>query len=137
MANNKELKKFEAPNLKYIDDGFLTDNEQLSEFNAPNLEYIGDDFLSCNKELKRFEAPNLTHVGKYFLYVNEQLSEFNVPNLSKESKESLEYLFSVVKENSKGGKTQNIDSTDIAKLDKKYNITTSEIERSRKSKDVI
>ena len=137
LANNKELKKFEAPNLKYIDDGFLTDNEQLSEFNAPNLEYIGDDFLSCNKELKRFEAPNLTHVGKYFLYVNEQLSEFNVPNLSKESKESLEYLFSVVKENSKGGKTQNIDSTDIAKLDKKYNITTSEIERSRKSKDVI
>ena len=137
LSCNKELKRFEAPNLKYIDDGFLTDNEQLSEFNAPNLEYIGDDFLSCNKELKRFEAPNLTHVGKYFLYVNEQLSEFNVPNLSKESKESLEYLFSVVKENSKGGKTQNIDSTDIAKLDKKYNITTSEIERSRKSKDVI
>ena len=109
----------------------MNDNEQLSEFNAPNLEHIGDDFLSCNKELKRFEAPNLTHVGKYFLCNNEQLRELYVPNLTKESKERLEYLFSVVKENSKGDKIQNIDSTDIAKLDKENKITTSEIERSR------
>ena len=67
--------------------------------------------------------------------MNRKLSELYVPNLTKESKENLEYVFSVVKENSKEGKTQNIDSTDIAKLDKKYNITTSEIKRSRK--DVI
>ena len=99
------------------------------------MEYIGDDFLSCNKELKRFEAPNLKYIDDGFLNDNEQLRELYVPNLSKESKERLEYLFSVVKENSKEGKTQNIDSTDIAKLDKKYNITTSEIKRSRK--DVI
>ena len=132
---NKELKRFEALNLTHIDEGFLYDNEQLSEFNAPNLEHIGDDFLSCNKELKRFEAPNLKYIDDGFLNDNEQLRELYVPNLSKESKERLEYLFSVVKENSKEGKTQNIDSTDIAKLDKKYNITTSEIKRSRK--DVI
>ena len=132
---NKELKRFEAPNLTHVGKYFLCNNEQLSEFNAPNLEYIGDDFLSCNKELKRFEAPNLKYIDDGFLNDNEQLRELYVPNLSKESKERLEYLFSVVKENSKEGKTQNIDSTDIAKLDKKYNITTSEIERSRK--DVI
>ena len=135
LSCNKELKRFEALNLTHIDEDFLYDNEQLSEFNAPNLKYIGDNCLKCNKELKRFEALNLTHIDDGFLNDNEQLSELYVPNLSKESKERLEYLFSVVKENSKEGKTQNIDSTDIAKLDKKYNITTSEIERSRK--DII
>ena len=135
LSCNKELKRFEALNLTHIDEDFLYDNEQLNEFNAPNLKYIGDNCLKCNKELKRFEALNLTHIDDGFLNDNEQLSELYVPNLTKESKERLEYLFSVVKENSKEGKTQNIDSTDIAKLDKKYNITTSEIKRSRK--DVI
>ena len=137
LSCNKELKRFEAPNLTHVGKYFLYDNEQLSEFNAPNLKYIGDNCLKCNKELKRFEALNLTHIDEGFLYDNEQLRELYVPNLTKESKERLEYLFSVVKENSKGDKIQNIDSTDIAKLDKENKITTSEIERSRKSKDVI
>ena len=135
LANNKELKKFEAPNLTEIGDNFLRMNTKLSEFNVPNVTCIGNRVLENNKELKKFEAPNAEKIGYYFLRKNTQLSEFYVPNLSKESKENLEYVFSVVKENSKEGKTQNIDSTDIAKLDKKYNITTSEIERSRK--DVI
>ena len=135
LANNKELKKFEAPNLTEIGDNFLRMNTKLSEFNVPNVTCIGNRVLANNKELKKFEAPNAEKIGYYFLRKNTQLSEFYVPNLTKESKERLEYLFSVVKENSKEGKTQNIDSTDIAKLDKKYNITTSEIERSRK--DVI
>ena len=93
--------------------------------------------MENNKSLKKIDAPNAEWIGFYFLTNNTKLSEFNVPNLTKESKERLEHLFSVVKENSKGGKTPNIDSTDIAKLDKENKITTSEIERSRKSKDVI
>ena len=132
---NKGLEKFEAPNLTEIGDDFLGDNKQLSKINVPNVTCIGNRVLENNKELKKFEAPNAEKIGYYFLRKNTQLSEFYVPNLSKESKENLEYVFSVVKENSKEGKTQNIDSTDIAKLDKKYNITTSEIKRSRK--DVI
>lgn len=135
LSNNKELKKFEAPNLTEIGDNFLGGNKQLSKINVPNVTSIGNRVLANNKELKKFEAPNAEKIGYYFLRKNTQLSEFYVPNLSKESKENLEYVFSVVKENSKEGKIQNIDSTDIAKLDKKYNITTSEIERSRK--DVI
>ena len=110
-------------------------NTKLSEFNVPNVTSIGAFCLANNKELKKFEAPNAEKIGYYFLRKNTQLSEFYVPNLSKESKENLEYVFSVVKENSKEGKTQNIDSTDIANLDKNYKITTSEIKRSRK--DVI
>lgn len=132
---NKGLEKFEAPNLTEIGDDFLGDNKQLSKINVPNVTCIGNRVLGNNKKIEKFEAPNVEKIGSYFLRKNTQLSEFYVPNLSKESKENLEYVFSVVKENSKEGKTQNIDSTDIAKLDKKYNITTSEIERSRK--DVI
>ena len=132
---NKGLEKFEAPNLTEIGDDFLGDNKQLSKINVPNVIYIGNRVLGNNKKIEKFEAPNAEKIGSYFLRMNTKLSEFYVPNLTKESKERLEYLFSVVKENSKEGKTQNIDSTDIAKLDKKYNITTSEIKRSRK--DVI
>ena len=132
---NKGLEKFEAPNLKKIGDCFLNYNEKLREFKVPNVTCIGNDVLENNKSLKKIDAPNAEWIGSYFLTNNTKLSELYVPNLTKESKERLEYLFSVVKENSKEGKTQNIDSTDIAKLDKKYNITTSEIKRSRK--DVI
>ena len=127
-------------NLVNLGDNFLMYNKQLSELNVPNVTNIGADCLANNKELKKFEAPNLDP-SKYDFFIklhmkmNRKLSELYVPNLTKESKENLEYVFSVVKENSKEGKTQNIDSTDIAKLDKKYNITTSEIKRSRK--DVI
>ena len=132
---NKGLEKFEAPNLTEIGDDFLGDNKQLSKINVPNVTCIGKRVLGKNKKIEKFEAPNAEKIGSYFLRMNTKLSEFYVPNLSKESKKNLEYVFSVVKENSKEGKTQNIDSTDIAKLDKKYNITTSEIKRSRK--DVI
>ena len=127
-------------NLVNLGDNFLMYNKQLSELNVPNVTNIGADCLANNKELKKFEAPNLDP-SKYDFFIkphmkmNRKLSELYVPNLTKESKENLEYLFSVVKVNSKEGKIQNIDSTDIAKLDKKYNITTSEIKRSRK--DVI
>ena len=129
---NKDLEKFEASNVKKIGDCFLNYNEKLREFKVPNVTCIGNDVLENNKSLKKIDAPNAEWIGSYFLTNNTKLSEFYVPNLTKESKERLEYLFSVVKGNSKEGKTQNIDSTDIAKLDKKYNITTSEIERSRK-----
>ena len=127
-------------NLVNLGDNFLTYNEQLSELNVPNVTNIGAGCLENNKELKKFEAHNLEPFEynffiKQHMKMNRKLSELYVPNLTKESKENLEYVFSVVKENSKEGKTQNIDSTDIAKLDKKYNITTSEIKRSRK--DVI
>ena len=132
---NKGLEKFEAPNLTEIGDDFLGDNKQLSKINVPNVTCIGKRVLGNNKKIEKFEAPNAEKIGSYFLRMNTKLSEFYVPNLSKESKKNLEYVFSVVKENSKEGKTQNIDSTDIAKLDRKYNITTSEIKRSRK--DVI
>ena len=132
---NKGLEKFEAPNLTEIGDDFLGDNKQLSKINVPNVIYIGNRVLGNNKKIEKFEAPNAEKIGSYFLRMNTKLSEFCVPNLSKESKENLEYVFSVVKENSKEGKTQNIDSTDIANLDKNYKITTSEIKRSRK--DVI
>ena len=132
---NKGLEKFEAPNLTEIGDNFLKYNEKLREFKVPNVTCIGNEVLENNKSLKKIDAPNAEKIGYYFLRKNTQLGEFYVPNLSKENKGSLEYLFSVVKGNSKEGKIQNIDSTDIAKLDKKYNITTSEIERSRK--DVI
>ena len=135
LENNKGLKKFEAPNLTEIGDNFLKYNEKLREFKVPNVTCIGNEVLENNKSLKKIDAPNAEKIGYYFLRKNTQLGEFYVPNLSKENKGSLEYLFSVVKGNSKEGKIQNIDSTDIAKLDKKYNITTSEIERSRK--DVI
>ena len=137
LKNNIELEKFEAPNLEIIGYSFLRNNSKLSEFKVPNVISIGNEVLENNKSLKKIDAPNAEWIGFYFLTNNTKLSEFYVPNLSKESKESLEYLFSVVKENSKEGKTPNIDSTDIAKLDKKYNIRTSEIERSRKNKDVI
>ena len=132
---NKGLEKFEAPNLKKIGDCFLNYNEKLREFKVPNVTCIGNDVLENNKSLKKIDAPNAEWIGSYFLTNNTKLSELYVPNLTKESKERLEYLFSVVKENSKEGKTQNIDSTDIANLDKNYKITTSEIKRSRK--DVI
>ena len=127
-------------NLVNLGDNFLMYNKQLSELNVPNVTNIGADCLANNKELKKFEAPNLDPF-KYDFFIkphmkmNRKLSELYVPNLTKESKENLEYVFSVVKENSKEGKTQNIDSTDIANLDKNYKITTSEIKRSRK--DVI
>ena len=132
---NKGLEKFEAPNLKKIGDCFLNYNEKLREFKVPNVTCIGNEVLENNKSLKKIDAPNAEWIGFYFLTNNTKLSELYVPNLTKESKERLEYLFSVVKENSKEGKTQNIDSTDIANLDKNYKITTSEIKRSRK--DVI
>ena len=135
LKNNIELEKFEAPNLEMIGYSFLRNNSKLSEFKVPNVISIGNEVLENNKSLKKIDAPNAEWIGFYFLTNNTKLSELYVPNLTKESKERLEYLFSVVKENSKEGKTQNIDSTDIAKLDKKYNITTSEIKRSRK--DVI
>lgn len=135
LENNIELEKFEAPNLEWIGYSFLRNNSKLSEFKVPNVACIGNRVLENNKSLKKIDAPNAEWIGFNFLRMNTKLSEFYVPNLSKESKESLEYLFSVVKVNSKEGKIQNIDSTDIAKLDKKYNITTSEIKRSRK--DVI
>ena len=127
-------------NLVNLGDNFLMYNKQLSELNVPNVTNIGADCLANNKELKKFEAPNLDPF-KYDFFIkphmkmNRKLSELYVPNLTKESKENLEYVFSVVIENSKEGKTQNIDSTDIANLDKNYKITTSEIKRSRK--DVI
>ena len=127
-------------NLVNLGDNFLMYNKQLSELNVPNVTNIGAGCLANNKELKKFEAPNLDPF-KYDFFIkphmkmNRKLSELYVPNLTKESKENLEYVFSVVKENSKEGKTQNIDSTDIANLDKNYKITTSEIKRSRK--DVI
>ena len=162
LANNKGLEEFEAPNLTKIGDNFLEYNEQLSKFEAPNLTEIGDGFLGYNEQLSELNVPNVTNIGagclennkelkkfeahnlepfKYNFFIkqhmkmNRKLSELYVPNLTKESKENLEYVFSVVKENSKEGKTQNIDSTDIANLDKNYKITTSEIKRSRK--DVI
>lgn len=132
---NKDLEKFEASNVKKIGDCFLNYNEKLREFKVPNVTCIGNDVLENNKSLKKIDAPNAEWIGSYFLTNNTKLSELYVPNLTKESKENLEYVFSVVKENSKEGKTQNIDSTDIANLDKNYKITTSEIKRSRK--DVI
>ena len=132
---NKDLEKFEASNVKKIGDCFLNYNEKLREFKVPNVTCIGNDVLENNKSLKKIDAPNAEWIGSYFLTNNTKLSELYVPNLTKESKERLEYLFSVVKENSKEGKTPNIDSIDIAKLDKENKITTSEIKRSRK--DVI
>ena len=135
LENNIELEKFEAPNLEWIGYSFLRNNSKLSEFKVPNVACIGNRVLENNKSLKKIDAPNAEWIGFNFLKNNTKLSELYVPKLTKESKESLEYLFSVVKVNSKEGKIQNIDSTDIAKLDKKYNITTSEIKRSRK--DVI
>ena len=135
LKNNIELEKFEAPNLEWIGYSFLRNNSKLSEFKVPNVTCIGNEVLENNKSLKKIDAPNAEWIGFYFLTNNTKLSELYVPNLTKESKERLEYLFSVVKENSKEGKTQNIDSTDIANLDKNYKITTSEIKRSRK--DVI
>ena len=131
LRHNKELKELEAHNLEIIGDEFLGDNEQLSKLDVSNVTSIGAFCLENNKELKKFEAPNAEKIGSNFLRKNTKLREFYVPNLTKESKESLEYLFSVVKENSKGDKIQNIDSTDIAKLDKKNKITTSEIKCSR------
>ena len=131
MANNKGLEKFEAPNLEWIGYSFLRNNSKLSEFKVPNVTCIGNEVLENNKSLKKIDAPNAEWIGFYFLTNNTKLSELYVPNLTKESKERLEYLFSVIKENSKEGKTQNIDSTDIANLDKNCKITTSEIKWSR------
>lgn len=132
LANNEGLKKFEAPNVVKIGNGFLQFNKQLSKFIIPNVTDIGDSVLANNKGLKKFEAPNAVRIGYSFLWANKQLSEFVTPNLTDENKEKLEHIFSVVEKNSEKEETQNINSTDIAKLDKESQITTSELSSVKK-----
>ena len=132
LKNNEGLRKFEAPNVVKIGNSFLMYNSQLSEFIVPNVRDIGCNVLMSNEGLKRFEAPNAEKIGFNFLGTNKQLSEFIAPNLTNESKEDLAHLFSVVEKNSEKEEAQNITSTDIAKLDKESQITTSELSSVKK-----
>lgn len=119
-------------NLTKLGNNFLKFNTQLSEFIVPNVRDIGCNVLMSNEGLKKFEAPNAEKIGFNFLGTNKQLSEFIAPNLTNESKEDLAHLFSVVEKNSEKEEAQNINSTDIAKLDKESQITTSELSSVKK-----
>lgn len=70
------------PSLQETGDFFMNDAKNLRMFEADNLRVSGDMFLMANKELDYISLPNLIKTGKLFLAANQIIMSVNLPNLS-------------------------------------------------------
>lgn len=127
MYYNKELKALDMPLLKQVGNGFLSENKELETLNMPSLERVGTAFLFNNEKLKELEMQSLKRIGHNFLYKNKVLEKLELPllenvnTLEKNQKEML---------NKNIQPKETFNKVDIAKLDKKTKLTTSELKEA-------
>lgn len=70
------------PSIQEAGDFFMNDAKNLRMFEADNLRVTGDMFLMANKGLDYISLPNLIKTGKLFLAANQIIISVNLPNLS-------------------------------------------------------
>ena len=116
LNRNHAMTKLNLPELQQVEDHFLRSNIALTELNLPKLQKVGDDFLFENAILIELNLPKLQKAGNSFLRCNTTLRVINLPKNPE-----LEKLLRE-KNNFK-----NITPSDIAVVDKKSELTTSEI----------
>ena len=130
LVYNESLTQLELPNLTQVGDEFLYAHTNLSHLELPNLTQVGDNFLYYNKNLSHLELPNLTQVGDLFLVKNKNLSHLELPMLPE-----IERKFSdIIQKNKRiqrDGNIRRITPKNIAELDRKEELTTSDIIAAR------
>ena len=142
---NIALKKLNLPELQKAGAFFLRNNITLTELNLPKLQQIRDFSLWSNTALAELNLPKLQEVGSYFLANNRVLTELNLPKLQEVRSHFLANNRALTKLNlpknpelekllREKNNLKNIRTLDIARLDKKSELTTSEI---KSAKDVI
>lgn len=114
-CNSDGLTELYLPSLKKCGNNFLKSNTELAKLVLPKLEQCGDNFLLWNAVLRKLELPMLKQCGDNFLLYNTKISDLYVPKLEKYGNGFLKY------------NKNKIHSSDIARLDKDNEITTSEI----------
>ena len=120
LSDNKSLKEIKLPKAEKIGNNFLTHNEILKEISLPNVREIGESFLVNNFSLKEISLPNVRKIDVNFLYHNEKLKVLDVPNLLEVHPFQLhKELFKIVEEN----KTRVMKKLKVTKVDEvKYSL---------------
>lgn len=152
---NKGLTELEMPELTEVGHSFLYFNQGLTKLRAPVLDKTGTAFLYYNKGLTELEMPKLTETGYGFLYNNTGLIELQLPELTNkigedflkrnrklsyieipDNPEVRERLLTVNKNEEfqrlVNGSHKSITPKDIAELDKKSELTETEIGLGRR-----
>ena len=140
LENNKKIERVNIPKLERAEYSFLSNNEELVEVCLPILKEVGENFLVNNNKIERVDMPELEIVCKDFLKSNRNIKKVNMPKLQKvkwynedigaweelgvDSLENPE--LKKLLENKNVSKT--IAPSDIAVLDKKSELKTSEVE---------
>ena len=140
LENNKKIERVNIPKLERAEYSFLSNNEELVEVCLPILKEVGENSLVNNNKIERVDMPELEIVCKDFLKSNRNIRKVNMPKLQKvkwynedigaweelgvDSLENPE--LKKLLENKNVFKT--IAPSDIAVLDKKSELKTSEVE---------
>ena len=154
LFRNIALTELNMPDLQQVGDDFLKWNTALNKIDLPKLQQAGGYFLYNNTSLTELSMPKLKQVGNFFMYNNTTLNKLNLPELEDVTGKFLRKNCSLVEVNLPKNpaleellKSKNIQRpitpSTIAKLDRKKQITTSEIKKgnrlikkSRKKNDV-
>ena len=154
LFRNIALTELNMPDLQQVGDDFLKWNTALNKIDLPKLQQAGGYFLYNNTSLTELSMPKLKQVGNFFMYNNTTLNKLNLPELEDVTGKFLRKNCSLVEVNLPKNpaleellKSKNIQRpitpSTIAKLDRKKQITSSEIKKgnrlikkSRKKNDV-
>lgn len=133
LYSNKELIKLQMPKLVKAGSSFLYCNEGLTELDMPKLAEVGKNFLYSNTGLRELRLQELTNkIGENFLMSNRELSYIEIPD----DPEVRERLLTVNKNGEfqrlVNGSKKSITPKDIAELDKKSELTETEIGLGRR-----
>ena len=96
-TENNSLTSINLPQVKHIDNNFLSQNENVYEISLPQVTKVGDNFLSANTNLTEIDFPNLRFIGEKFLMANNKLTKINLPKIK--SKAVLYYKIKNLKAN--------------------------------------
>ena len=145
LGDNTALTKLDLPRLQQAGDNFLRNNTALMKLNLPQLHQAGYEFLHENISLTELSLPQLRQAKSGFLAENQTLTRLDLPLLHKAKGRFLTSNTSITELNlpqmpdlkreilGKNKDMKNtIESTDIAKLDRKSWLTRFEITSAKK-----
>ena len=134
LGANRCLTNLSLPELTEVGSDFLYNNEALRELYLPKLEKVGIEFfLYKNSTLNKVNLPKLREAGCYFLYYIKKSTVLSMPNLRTVYSPTGDTVYDYME----GRKKDNIDSRDIAEVDKISEITTSEIENEKRLFELV
>ena len=133
LVSNNSLTELELSNLIEVGNEFLLTGGKLRKIIVPNLRKVGDFFLTQNMDLTIIDLPQLEEYGNLFLGFNQSLIELNAPKAPKLEK----YLEKKIRSNKEKNKLADkeesnvehkieINSKDIAQIDRENELTTTE-----------